>query len=98
MFWNLLPLTCLFNQKTKQENRFYIRVSIINDIIHENIFYIIVYVINVLVPKIALTLLEEQAKKISNKNKVKFVFRVLVHSFGFKNFISKEEINTHKPI
>ena len=78
MFWNLLPLTCLFNQKMKQENRFYIRVSVINNIIHENRFYIIVYVINVLMPGIVLTHSEEQANTISNKNKIKLVLRVLV--------------------
>ena len=51
---------------------------------------------NMLVPKIVLRLLEEQANTISNKNKIKLVLRVLV--YGFKNFNSKEEINTHKLI
>ena len=49
-----------------------------------------------LVPKLVLRLLEELANTISNKNKIKLVFRVLVHSFGFKNFINKEEINIDK--
>ena len=49
-----------------------------------------------LVPEIVLGLLEEQANTISNKNKIKLFLRVLV--FGFKNFISKEEINIHKLI
>ena len=47
-------------------------------------------------PEIVLRLLEEQANTISNKNKIKFVLRVLV--FGFKNFISKEEINNNELI
>ena len=51
-----------------------------------------------LVPKIVLRLLEEQANTISNKNKIKLVLRVLVYGFGFKNLIKKEEINIHKII
>ena len=35
-----------------------------------------------LVPKIVLRLLEEQANTISNKNRIKLVLRVLVFSFG----------------
>ena len=35
-------------------------------------------------PEIVLRLLEEQANKTSNKNKIKFDLRVLVYGFGFK--------------
>ena len=51
-----------------------------------------------LMPEIVLSILEEQANTISNKNKIKLVLRVLVYGFGFKKFISKEEINIHKII
>ena len=51
-----------------------------------------------LVPEIVLRLLEEQANTISKVKLNKIDFRVLVYGFGFKNFISKEEINIHKLI
>ena len=51
-----------------------------------------------LVPTIVLRLLEEQANTISKVKLNKIGFRVLVYCFGFKKFISKEEINIHKII
>ena len=51
-----------------------------------------------LVPEIVLRLLEEQANTISKVKLNKIGFRVLVYGFGFKKFISKEEINIHKLI
>ena len=53
---------------------------------------------NMLVPEIVLRLLEEQANTISKVKLNKIGFRVLVYGFGFKKFISKEEINIHKLI
>ena len=52
----------------------------------------------ILVPEIVLRLLEEQANAISKVKLNKIGFRVLVYGFGFKNFISKDEINIHKLI
>ena len=51
-----------------------------------------------LVPEIVLILLEEQANKISNKNKIKLVLRVLVYDFGFKKLHQQGGINIHKLI
>ena len=51
-----------------------------------------------LVPEIVLRILEEQSNTISKVKLNKIGFRVLVYGFGFKNFISKEEINIHKLI
>ena len=51
-----------------------------------------------LVPEIVLRLLEEQAKTISEVKLNKIAFRIFVYGFGFRNFISKEEINIHKLI
>ena len=41
---------------------------------------------------------KEQANTISKVKLNKIGFRVLVYGFGFKNLISKEEINIHKII
>ena len=51
-----------------------------------------------MVPEIVLGLLEEQANTISKVKLNKIDFRFLVYGFGFKNSISKEEINIHKII
>ena len=51
-----------------------------------------------LVPEIVLGLLEEQANKISNKNKIKLVLRVLVYDFGFKKLHQQGGNKHHKPI
>ena len=48
--------------------------------------------------EIVLRLLEEQANTISKVKLNKIGFRILVNCFGFKKFISKEEINIHKLI
>ena len=53
---------------------------------------------SMLVPEIVLILLEEQANTISKVKLSKIGFRVFVYGFGFKKFISKEEINIHKLI